>query len=212
MNKYFKNTLYTKNSLKREYRKLAQNYHPDKGGKETDFIAMSKEYEILQGQLKKNTYTAEPIKTEPTYQNNNHQTSKKETETKKPKREPIKRAEPDFVFLRSMLKKVHIFSIKHPLICSNLIHSATAIIFWILGSILFLGGAYVWAWILLAYAFIVLISFRHYFLTLLALLFVSYFLPVHNPENFITIILIISTIIMPLAMVRMGDYEPRFYH
>jgi DnaJ-class molecular chaperone len=129
MTKYFKNISYTKNSLKREYRKLAQLYHPDKGGKETDFVAMSKEYEALSQQLKNHTYTAEPIKTEPTYQNNNHQTNKKEAETKKPKKEPIKRAEPDFVFLRSMLKKVHIFSIKHPLICSNLIHTTNALIF-----------------------------------------------------------------------------------
>lgn len=212
MNKYFKNTSYTKNSLKREYRKLAQNYHPDKGGKETDFVAMSKEYEALKEQLKNNTYTAEPIKTEPVYQKSNHQTSKKETETQKPNQEPIKRTERDFILLRSVLKKVHVFSIKHPLICSNLIHSTTALIFWILGSILFLGGAYVWAWVLLTYTFIVLISFRHYFLTLLSLLFVSYFLPAHNPENFITIILIISAIIMPLAMVRMDDFAPRFYH
>lgn len=212
MNKYFKNTSHTKNSLKREYRKLAQNYHPDKGGKETDFVAMSKEYETLKEQLKNNTYTAEPIKAEPTYHQSNHQTNKKETETTKPKQEPIKRTERDFTLLRSVLKKVHVFSIKHPLICSNIIHSTTVLIFWILGSILFLGDAYVWAWIFLSYTFIVLISFRHYFLTLLALLFVSYFLPAQNPENFITIMLIISAIIMPLAMVRMDDFAPRFYH
>lgn len=126
MSKYFKNTSYTKNSLKREYRKLAQLYHPDKGGTEADFVAMSKEYEVLAEQLKNNTYTAEPIKTEPKYRKNN-QTNASTSEPKKKKEEPTKRAEPDFVFLRSVLKKMYAFSIKHPLICSNGIHTTLAI-------------------------------------------------------------------------------------
>jgi DnaJ-class molecular chaperone len=126
MTKYFKNTSYTKNSLKREYRKLAQLYHPDTGGKQTDFVAMSKEYEALSEQLKNNTYTAEPIKAEPVYQKNN-QTNNKKTEPKKEKQEPIKRAEPDFVFLRLVFKRVHAFSIKHPLIFSNIVHTTLAI-------------------------------------------------------------------------------------
>lgn len=121
MNKYFKNTSYTKNSLKREYRKLAQLYHPDKGGTEADFVAMSNEYEVLSEQLKNNTYTTEPV-----YQKNN-QTNNKKSEPTKKKQEPIKRAEPDFIFLRSVFKKVHIFSIKHPLIFSNIIHTTLAI-------------------------------------------------------------------------------------
>lgn len=141
MNKYFKNTSYTRNSLKREYRKLAQLYHPDKGGTEADFVAMINEYEVLSEQLKNNTYTTEPAKTEPRYHKNNHQTNNEKSEpTKKKQEEPIKRAEPDFIFLRSILKKVHVFSIKHPLLCSNVIHTTLAIIFGLLGIILFLGG------------------------------------------------------------------------
>lgn len=211
MTKYFKNTSYTKNSLKKEYRKLAQLYHPDTGGKQTDFVAMSKEYEVLSEQLKNNTYTTEPIKTEPVYRKNN-QTNTSKTEPKKKRQEPIKRAEPDFVFLRSVFKKVQTFSIKHPLICSNIIHTTLAITLWMLGTILFLGGAYLWAWIMLTYTFVVLISFRHYFLTLLALLFVSYFLPEQNPEVFLTITVIIFTLIIPIVMVRMDNFAPRFYH
>jgi hypothetical protein len=111
-----------------------------------------------------------------------------------------------------MLKKVHIFSIKHPLICSNLIHTTNALIFWVLGSIFFLGGVYVLAWTLLVYTFIALISFRHYFLALLALLFVSYFLPAHNPEVFLTITIIVFALIIPVVMVRMDNFAPRFYH
>ena len=126
MTKYFKNTSYTKNSLKKEYRKLAQLYHPDTGGKQTDFVAMSNEYEVLSEQLKNNTYTAEPIKTEPVYRQNN-QTNPSKTEPKKKRQEPIKRVEPDFVFLRSVFKKVYTFSIKHPLVCSNIIHTTLAI-------------------------------------------------------------------------------------
>lgn len=126
MTKYFKNTSYTKNSLKKEYRKLAQLYHPDTGGKQTDFVAMSNEYEVLSEQLKNNTYTAEPIKTEPRYQKNN-QTNPSKTEPKKKREEPIRRAEPDFVFLRLAFKKLHTFSIKHPLIFSNIIHTTLAI-------------------------------------------------------------------------------------
>lgn len=206
MNKYFKNTSYTKNSLKREYRKLAQLYHPDKGGTEADFVAMSNEYEVLSEQLKNNTYTTEPV-----YQKNN-QTNNKKSEPTKKKQEPIKRAEPDFIFLRSVFKKVHIFSIKHPLIFSNIIHTTLAISLWILGTILFLGGAYLLAWIMLTYTFVVLIFFRHYFLTLLALLVVSYFLPKLNPEVFLTITVIIFTLIIPVAMVRMDNFAPRFYH
>lgn len=213
MTKYFKSTSYTKNSLKREYRKLAQLHHPDTGGKEADFVAMSNEYEVLSEQLNNNTYTTEPAKTEPRYQKNNHQTNNKKSEpTKKKQEEPIKRAEPDFVFLHSILKKVYRFSIKHPLICSNGIHTTLAISLWILGTILFLGGGYIWAWIMLIYTFIVLISFRHYFLALLALLFVSYFLPEQNPEVFLTITAIIFTLIVPVAMVRMNNFAPRFYH
>lgn len=211
MTKYFKNTSYTKNSLKKEYRKLAQLYHPDTGGKQTDFVAMSKEYEVLSEQLKNNTYTAEPIKTEPVYRKNS-QTNTSKTEPKKKRQEPIKRVEPDFVFLRSVFKKVYTFAIKHPLICSNIIHTTLAITLWMLGIILFLGGAYLWAWIMLTYTFVVLISFRHYFLTLLALLFVSYFLPEQNPEAFLTITVIIFTLIMPVLMVRMDNFAPRFYH
>lgn len=126
MNKYFKNTSYTKNSLKREYRKLAQLYHPDTGGKQADFVAMSQEYEVLSEQLKNNIYTAEPIKTEPVYRKNN-QTNTSKSEPKKKKQEPIKQAEPDFIFLRSVFKKLHTFSIKHPLISSNIIHTTFAI-------------------------------------------------------------------------------------
>lgn len=128
MTKYFKNTSYTKNSLKKEYRKLAQLYHPDTGGKQTDFVDMSKEYEVLSEQLKNNTYTTEPIKTEPRYQKNN-QTNTSKSEPKKKKQEPIKRTEPDFVFLRSVFKKVQTFAIRHPLMCSNIIHTTLAISF-----------------------------------------------------------------------------------
>lgn len=138
MNKYFKNTSYTKNSLKREYRKLAHLYHPDTGGKQTDFIAMTKEYEVLQEQLK--NHTDEPVKTEPVYQKDNQTNNKNPEPNKKKQEEVIKRAEPDFIFLRSVFKKVHRFSVKHPLLCSNVMHTTLAIIFGLLGIILFLGG------------------------------------------------------------------------
>ena len=211
--KYFKSSSYTETSLNKERKKLSFKHHPDKGGTEADFIAMNEEYETLLKQLKNNTYTTEPAKTEPRYQKDNHQTNNKKSEpTKKKQEEPIKRAEPDFIFLRSILKKVRIFSVKHPLLCSNVIHTTLAIIFGLLGIILFLGGWYMLAWILLTYTFIVLISFRHYFLTLLALLVVSYFLPEQNPEVFLTITVIIFTLIIPVAMVRMDNFAPKFYH
>lgn len=164
--KYFKSTSYTEGSLNKERKKLSFKYHPDKGGKESDFIAMSEEYEIILNQLKNKAYTTEPIKTEKTYQKAPQQTKTTKTEPKKKKQEPIHHIEPNFVFLRSMFKKVHIFSIKHPLLCSNTIHTTLAIIFGLLGIILFLGGWYILAWILLVYSFTLLIIFKHYLLAL----------------------------------------------
>jgi hypothetical protein len=101
---------------------------------------MREEFEELLKQLKNNTYTAEPIKAEKTYQKTPQQTKTTKTPPKKKKQEPIHHIEPDFVFLRSMFKKVYLFSIKHPLLCSNTIHTTLAIIFGLLGIILFLGS------------------------------------------------------------------------
>lgn len=50
MGKYFKNTSYSVGSLVKEYKKLAHKYHPDAGGTNEDFVAMTKEYEgIIEG-------------------------------------------------------------------------------------------------------------------------------------------------------------------
>ncbi len=50
LNKYFKNTSYSVGSLVKEYKKLAHKYHPDAGGTNEDFVAMTKEYEsIIEG-------------------------------------------------------------------------------------------------------------------------------------------------------------------
>ena len=50
MNKYFKNTSYSVGSLVKEYKKLAHKYHPDAGGTNEDFVAMTKEFEsIIEG-------------------------------------------------------------------------------------------------------------------------------------------------------------------
>jgi curved DNA-binding protein CbpA len=140
MSKYFKNSSYTETSLNKERKKLSFKYHPDKGGKESDFVAMNEEYEVILKHLKNNTYTAEPIKAEKTYQKTSTQTKTAKTEPKKKTQEPIRHIEPDFIFLRSMFQKVHTFSIKYPLLCSNTIHTTLAIIFGLLGIILFLGG------------------------------------------------------------------------
>ncbi len=49
--KYFKNTSYTETSLKKEYRNLAQIYHPDKGGRASLFKEMDEEYRVLLRQV-----------------------------------------------------------------------------------------------------------------------------------------------------------------
>lgn len=51
MYKYFKNSSYTKASLNSERKKLSLKYHPDRGGKESDFIAMNEEYEVVLQQI-----------------------------------------------------------------------------------------------------------------------------------------------------------------
>ncbi|GAB0174866.1 MAG: hypothetical protein HHAS10_07450 [Candidatus Altimarinota bacterium] len=212
MSKYFKNSSYTENSLKKEYRKLAQIYHPDKGGKASIFKEMKEEYEVILKQLKNNTYTAEPIKAEKTYQKTPQQTKTTKTEPKKKKQEPINHIEPDFVFLRSMFKKVRIFSIKHPRLCSNTIHTTLAIIFGLLGIILFLGSGYILAGILLVYSFTTLIIFKHYLFTFLLALVFTQFGHTQNPEYFITIILVATIFSMPFILVRADDATPNFYH
>lgn len=52
MNKYFTKTTYTEDTLKNEYQKLAKKHHPDTGGKEEDFVAMSKEHDIIDTNIK----------------------------------------------------------------------------------------------------------------------------------------------------------------
>lgn len=49
--KYFKNTSYTENSLKKEYRAFAKIHHPDKGGNEGVFKEMDEEYRVLLRQV-----------------------------------------------------------------------------------------------------------------------------------------------------------------
>lgn len=51
MGKYFKNSSYTETSLNKERQKLRFKYHPDKGGKASEFIAMNEEYEVLLKQV-----------------------------------------------------------------------------------------------------------------------------------------------------------------
>lgn len=210
--KYFKNSSYTETSLNKERKRLSFKYHPDKWGKESDFIAMNEEFEKLLKQIKNNIHTTETIKAEKTYQKTPQQTKTTKTEPKKKTQEPIRHIEPDFVILRLVLKKIHIFSMKHSLLCSNLIHSTNAIIFWMLGIILFLGGGYVLAWILLIYSITVLVIFKHYFLTFLITLLFTQFWHAQNPENFIAIILIAFICSMPFIFVRADDAAPNFYH
>ncbi len=52
LNKYFKNTSYSVGSLVKEYKKLAHKYHPDAGGTNEDFVAMTKEYENIIEEIK----------------------------------------------------------------------------------------------------------------------------------------------------------------
>mgnify|MGYP000848944634 CR=1 FL=1 len=72
MSKYFKNTSYTENSLKKEYRNLAQIYHPDKGGNEGVFKEMDEEYRVLLKQVQNSSIQSqspeESKKQENTYQ------------------------------------------------------------------------------------------------------------------------------------------------
>lgn len=51
MNKFFKKSSYTEASLKKERNKLSLIHHPDKGGKESDFIMMNEEYEVVLKQI-----------------------------------------------------------------------------------------------------------------------------------------------------------------
>lgn len=46
--KYFRQDNYTQETLKKEYRKLCKELHPDHGGNETSFKEMQMEYEKLQ--------------------------------------------------------------------------------------------------------------------------------------------------------------------
>lgn len=72
MPKYFKNTSYTENSIKKEYRNLAQIYHPDKGGNEGVFKEMDEEYRVLLKQVQNSSIQPqspeESKKQENTYQ------------------------------------------------------------------------------------------------------------------------------------------------
>ncbi|WP_336885377.1 DnaJ domain-containing protein [Bacillus glycinifermentans] len=41
--------------LKKQYRKLAMEFHPDRGGNEEDFILLKEEYDVLYNQLSKDS-------------------------------------------------------------------------------------------------------------------------------------------------------------
>lgn len=56
MNKFFKKSSYTEASLKKERNKLSLIHHPDKGGKESDFIMMNEEYEAVLKQITDGTF------------------------------------------------------------------------------------------------------------------------------------------------------------
>ena len=56
MNKFFKKSSYTEASLKKERNKLSLIHHPDKGGKESDFIMMNEEYETVLKQITDGTF------------------------------------------------------------------------------------------------------------------------------------------------------------
>jgi hypothetical protein len=57
MNKYFKKITYTEDTLKKEYQKLAKKHHPDGGGKQEDFVAMTKERDSIENNIKTWVYT-----------------------------------------------------------------------------------------------------------------------------------------------------------
>lgn len=51
MKKYFKRTSYTEDTLKKEYKNLAKKHHPDSGGKQDDFVAMTEERDDILNEL-----------------------------------------------------------------------------------------------------------------------------------------------------------------
>ncbi len=226
MSKYFKNSSYTEVSLNKERKRLSFKYHPDTGGNESDFIAMNKEYEVLLKQIKEHKTTTEPVKPKNTYQKTSQQTKKTKPETnrkqepektsaptqKKKNKPPVQQIKQDFFYIRLILKKVWLFSIKHPLLCSNPIHTTTAIIFSILGIIFALGNAYTFAGILLVYSLVSFISFWRYILTTILVLLLWYFIYENNPEYFLTVILTTFVLTVPVMMVRMDDIALDFYH
>lgn len=81
MPKYFKNISYTENSLKKEYRNLAQVYHPDKGGNESVFKEMDEEYRVLLKQVQ-NSPIQSKIPEESKRQENTYQYKKPTTHQK----------------------------------------------------------------------------------------------------------------------------------
>lgn len=203
MFKYFKNSSYTAVSLNKERKRLSFKYHPDMGGNESDFIAMNKEYEVLLKQLKKHKTTTEPTKPKNAYQKASQQPKKTKPEAngkqepkttsspvqKKKNKPPVQQVKQDLFYIRLVLKKVWLFSIKHPLLCSNPIHTTAAIMFSIFGIILALGNAYIFAGILLVYSLVSFMFFWRYILTMVLVLLLWYFIYESNPEYFLTVIL-----------------------
>lgn len=55
--KYFKSGKYNRKQVKDQYRRLAMQYHPDKGGTVEQFQEVSKEYEALLNRFKSNAKT-----------------------------------------------------------------------------------------------------------------------------------------------------------
>lgn len=57
MKKYFKKTSYTEDTLKKEFKNLAKKHHPDGGGKQEDFVAMTEERDAILNEL--NSHSSE---------------------------------------------------------------------------------------------------------------------------------------------------------